>query len=232
MDTLRERDELNRIWDSGSAPWAVERCDRVRRTAERPRDRRLPRLRAPGPGVGPRPRRPAARQRDGARRRTTPDPAFPLHLMGCPDCGLGQVGRVRPPRADLRRRVPVPLVGVAPRGSPTRARTSQTMRERARPGRRRPRHRGRRATTATCSRRSRRSASGCLGVEPAGERRRDRPREGRADGLGVLRPRHGPRLVGRARPSAPGRRQQRDGPRARPRGLRRRASPRCATTAR
>jgi len=25
MDTLRERDELNRIWDSGSAPWAVER---------------------------------------------------------------------------------------------------------------------------------------------------------------------------------------------------------------
>jgi hypothetical protein len=27
-----------------------------------------------------------------AQSQATPDPAFPLHLMGCPDCGLGQVG--------------------------------------------------------------------------------------------------------------------------------------------
>src|SRR6478736_6723616 len=27
-----------------------------------------------------------------AHSQATPDPAFPLHLMGCPDCGLGQVG--------------------------------------------------------------------------------------------------------------------------------------------
>ena len=67
MDTLRERDELNRIWDSGSRP--VGRGALVTGSAAPLNDRGidgLPRLPAPGPGVRPRPRRPAAGQRDGA----------------------------------------------------------------------------------------------------------------------------------------------------------------------
>ena len=126
----------------GRAPWAVERRDRVRRTAERPRDRRLPRLPAPGPGVRPRPRRPAAGQRDGADSQATPDPAFPLHLMGCPRLRARPGGRVRPPRADLRRGVPVPLVGVDLVGRPRRRVRADDARG-ARPGRRRPGHRDR-----------------------------------------------------------------------------------------
>ena len=57
-----------------------------------------------------------------AHSQAAPDPAFPLHLMGCPDCGLGQVGEYVLPERIFGAEYPY-LSSASTAGSPTRGRT-------------------------------------------------------------------------------------------------------------
>ena len=148
------------------------------------------------------------------------EPDVPPAPARLPGVRAGPDRRVRPARADLRRRVPLPLVGEHVVGGARR-----------------------RATRATWSTSSA-LAAGDLVMEVAsndgylltqmqdarhaGRSASSRPRKvaeiargaRRADGQRVLRPRASPSRSRRPRPPAPDRGEQRDGPRPGPPGLR------------
>ncbi len=166
-----------------------------------------------GPGLRPRPRRPAAVQRDGAVPGDPRPDVPPAPARSAAACGLGQIGEYVLPERIFGAEYPY-LSSVSTSWVAHAGPYARTMRETARPQPATTSSWRSPATTATCSRSSRPCGMRVLGVEPAGSV----ADIARAKGVPTSRRSSASRRPGGWSPSTatpPGRGQQRDGPRAR-----------------
>ena len=150
-------------------------------------------------------------------------------IVFCAACALVQLGYALPAERDLRRGVPVLLVVLRRARARTPRPTSSSSSRRAASARRRSSSRSR-ATTATCCATSSPPGSRALGIDPSPGPAAAAEEIGVPTIVGLLRRRPGPGDPRRARSGRRHRRQQRDGPRARPQRLRRRVRRRCWPT--